>query len=988
MGAMSAVFELTRHPGWEKDYEITVYQQGWRLGGKCASGRNPDHSWRNEEHGLHVFMGFYERLLTMLEECYEAQQQLPGERMAPGRQASRKAAGSRFKHLAELLVPRDTISFIEQVKGTQPIWTLRFKPRGTAQKPQKVADPEELLVQMRPRLKKLLMDDIIRGPQAKACSVAIDYLVRVQCSERVVLPEQSKVLEHLDTIEETRDQLASSGGEESDDSRRKRILLILGLTIFLGLLKEHHRCGPQPDFSAFDDVDFREWLIQHGATREACESVIIEAGYNLVFSKPRQFAASAALAGLTQLLRYSEHLYYSLAAGTGEVIFSPLYRVLKHRGVKFEFFHCVKALRLSQEKDRVATIEVLRQVRFKKGSVYEPLVPVKGLCCWPAQPLYDQLQDGQDLKKAGYDLEAPPQPGQGWMQWKHVEARTLELGKDFDLVILGIPVGALEPLCGDLMAHSSRFGNMVRGLHTTRTQALQAWLPKGADVGFPKGEAVVACCPRPYDTWADCSPVVQHEPWSSGGSPQAKAVPAKVFYLCGSVDEATHALGRSGEQLAREWLQAGRALFRPRQQTSRAESSSDEPLSWYHKVSDHPSDRYVLSVPGTSGKRLRADDSGFDNLFLAGDWVKTQLNAGSVEAATQAGQDAARGIGALLELEWAKPPPPLGERPHYVNIRGLATWPGPFLEAHTTLTTFYLKADERVLQGFCDKYLNAPQWPTSKFVYKPVGGFVALQWADIGRTESLADGYKGRGWMSERDVAFSVPVLRYRRQRKTLVPEGFLLLTPYLFVDSGPILVSGRETYGLPKMLGEIHMLERPEGLKRFSVKTLVAFGDDKRAEEREVFRAEYKESPRAPSQPEGGQPGSLLDALLKVAMQLESNLDLDPRRKEHLLATLGQGLRLVTLKQFRDVHGGGAAYQSIVEIPICTRSTLRQGAIVLSPEEARLSFHLESYWSLPIAKELGLTQPFQPLMVSVLRDFDFVMGEGLVVWESSLNRA
>ena len=40
-----------------------------------------------------------------------------------------------------------------------------------------------------------------------------------------------------------------------------------------------------------------------------------------------------------------------------------------------------------------------------------------------------------------------------------------------------------------------------------------------------------------------------------------------------------------------------------------------------------PSDRYVLCAPGSDRFRLRADESGFDNLFLAGDWTDNGLNA-------------------------------------------------------------------------------------------------------------------------------------------------------------------------------------------------------------------------------------------------------------------------------------------------------------------------------------------------------------------------
>ena len=49
--AMAAALELT-DPAHQGRYEVTVYQLGWRLGGKGASGRGP--AGRIEEHGLHV----------------------------------------------------------------------------------------------------------------------------------------------------------------------------------------------------------------------------------------------------------------------------------------------------------------------------------------------------------------------------------------------------------------------------------------------------------------------------------------------------------------------------------------------------------------------------------------------------------------------------------------------------------------------------------------------------------------------------------------------------------------------------------------------------------------------------------------------------------------------------------------------------------------------------------------------------------------------
>src|SRR5687768_17134977 len=40
--ALSAAFHLTAEENWQDRYEVTVYQLGWRLGGKGATGRNSD----------------------------------------------------------------------------------------------------------------------------------------------------------------------------------------------------------------------------------------------------------------------------------------------------------------------------------------------------------------------------------------------------------------------------------------------------------------------------------------------------------------------------------------------------------------------------------------------------------------------------------------------------------------------------------------------------------------------------------------------------------------------------------------------------------------------------------------------------------------------------------------------------------------------------------------------------------------------------------
>src|SRR5689334_8721807 len=69
MGGMAAAWELSSRPDASR-YKITVYERGWRLGGKAASGRNRRLGDRIEEHGLHVLMGYYRDTLALLRGCY------------------------------------------------------------------------------------------------------------------------------------------------------------------------------------------------------------------------------------------------------------------------------------------------------------------------------------------------------------------------------------------------------------------------------------------------------------------------------------------------------------------------------------------------------------------------------------------------------------------------------------------------------------------------------------------------------------------------------------------------------------------------------------------------------------------------------------------------------------------------------------------------------------------------------------------------------
>src|SRR5438067_1428488 len=108
-GAMAAAFFLSAQPGWRERYQITVYQQGWRLGGKGASGRNAQLGQRIEEHGLHIWFGHYANAFALMRAVYAELGRPPQAPLPPWDAAFR---------------PQDYIALAEQRgDGWQP-WNL------------------------------------------------------------------------------------------------------------------------------------------------------------------------------------------------------------------------------------------------------------------------------------------------------------------------------------------------------------------------------------------------------------------------------------------------------------------------------------------------------------------------------------------------------------------------------------------------------------------------------------------------------------------------------------------------------------------------------------------------------------------------------------------------------------------------------------------------------------------------------------------------
>jgi hypothetical protein len=191
---------------------------------------------------------------------------------------------------------------------------------------------------------------------------------------------------------------------------------------------------------AVDGEEMRAWLGRHGATPLTLTAgPLVRFMYDLAFASrdgdvtKQDLAAGVALtAALRLVFTYKGAFFFKMQAGMGDTIFAPFYEVLRRRGVAFEFFHAATRLGLTADRRAVDTIEVVPQARLAV-TTYDPLVEVNGLPCWPSEPRWEQLVDGECLQRLGVDFEQEVPSPIG-------VCRGLRRGEDFDLVVLAIPL--------------------------------------------------------------------------------------------------------------------------------------------------------------------------------------------------------------------------------------------------------------------------------------------------------------------------------------------------------------------------------------------------------------------------------------------------------------------------------------------------------------------------------------------------------------------
>jgi uncharacterized protein with NAD-binding domain and iron-sulfur cluster len=672
VAGLSAAFELTK-PGRYPGESVTIYQAGWRLGGKCATGR--DEQRRVVEHGPHLWFGYYENAFQLLREVYD---ELPD---APRRFAAWNDAFHPlpFTQIGE---PR-----LAESGGLIPfVWPRRAGSPGDGRRPSfpdAVAGLLGLLAQFHDALAEVGVRPTLRISSPPAHALAFDRLFGLRGGLSGLTPEEA--------VRSAARWWSGIGGDPADP------LHLAGVT---GLLRDaadavrrHVRELPEPgpgdtllaettDIAAafmgglvdevvlgrapreeLDENDLRDWLVDNGAEAEGVErSPFLRALYTTMFqyvegetSLPNYGAGTAAQVVLRMLGTYKGAAVWKPNAGLGEALISPLYQALVARGVRFAFFHKLERVELSADGGAVARLHFARQAEVAQD--FKPTFEFDGLTCWPDSPPGGLAKP----EKPEDDFESR------WCTRKVKPDLVLNQGEHFDEAILAIAGGAFKSLgrdlgpCAELIKANPHFRVMAEEIGLVPSLSAQVWCRKTlADLGWPETTAALVGGPPPLSIWTDMTQLLDVEDWGEDA-------PKSLHYFCNVFASSDYrdpaAVGDAVERAQAQtvdWFERNAAQFWPKAVNHGAEGETD--FDWdvledpqNRKGSERLKSQIVKanvdpwacccgSAAGSTGWRLRTDESGFRHLYLAGSWIDTGLNTECIEAAVMSGKQASRAL--------------------------------------------------------------------------------------------------------------------------------------------------------------------------------------------------------------------------------------------------------------------------------------------------------------------------------------------------------
>jgi uncharacterized protein with NAD-binding domain and iron-sulfur cluster len=670
---LSSAFALTRTEALRAEFEVSVIEPGWRLGGKCRSGREGPMN-RLEQNGTHYLFGAYDNCFEVAREVYDELARM-GE--------------TRFGTFESNFIPRSLLSMKQFFRGQWHDWSVQLPTNGAAPGSSEstlgLADYLEMSLEWLIELalgsgclrrlqnigvfpaadgkppvppSKSWLSKLGDYAAAKSLELALS-LARLFRDEGDAALLGSIVVSVRAFREAARLALAQCAREELAVNR-VWTLLELGSTMTIGVIEDD--LFSPAGYEAVDRYDLREWLAKWGCSRESLWSAPVATWYNAIAAyhrgDVRQPNMSAAI-GLSALLRltttYKGAFAYQMRAEVGDSLIAPLYFVLRARGVRFSFFQRVWDLVPSDDDRRIVRVEVERQVALRSGDPfsYEPLEELRGRLVWPGAPRQTQLAEPSDYRPA---LDSFYTPRRG-------ERRFLEHGTDFDHVILSFPIQCFEWYCAKILARRATWRKMVEHVETTESQSVRLQLkPDLAGLGWRFGPPVLSGFYQPLATWEDNQQLIETETWPPDNRPKAIATlfgPALSHQPYPGPDEFAYPASRqpvveaSGLQFCRYF--AGSLWPAAVDPTDPPSLDLNLLVTWNDvgvgeeryraqalRMNVGPVEAYTRIQQGTLRFRLRAHETGYLNLSFAGDWTRNGFDLPTAEAAVLSGLQAAK----------------------------------------------------------------------------------------------------------------------------------------------------------------------------------------------------------------------------------------------------------------------------------------------------------------------------------------------------------
>lgn len=667
-------------PAQRGRYAITIYQSGWQAGGLCSTGRIKPEMWVNQ-NGTHYLFGAY---INSFRICREAYDELA------------RAGHREFGVFEDQFVHRDRVVLKQFFRGAWTDWSIEF-PTNMRKPGERYAAPTraDTLAMVLQWLIELLIgpDGLDRVQKSGAFP---EYRARVpgwrraiggvgaraaNAGAKLVLGPLRAALELLRARRGERLDSAISGALEASlrglrsalwrlvggkvetqlEALRLWILADLGISLALGVLCDEDLRAR--GYGGIDHLDLREWLGRWGASELATRSPAITAWYNAIAGyeegdvRRPNVSAGVSLGCLMHLmLGYSGSFAYQITWGIGDSFIAPIYAALARRGVRFAFFHRVWDLVPDLEGTRITAVELERQVELTSGDPYSyaPLVLHDERPVWPDEPDGAQLVGGVP---EGPRLNSFYAPRRG-------QTVTLREGRDFDVVVAAMGSAVYRYYARKLVEQKRRWRAIIDELRTVETQSLRLWFKRDLDeLGWRHGPPIVSGFVQPFATWEDPTPLVESERW--GARPRTLAhlfgpLPHPRVYPGPDEDPGYEA--RQQARAARDadaWLSCAIGHLWPNSVDPRLPPALD-PDAIVHKqirANPGPVEAYTMITAGSLEHRPRAEDSGYRNLLLAGDWTRSGFDVGSFEGAVLSGYWVARALSGLpRELQGA----PLG----------------------------------------------------------------------------------------------------------------------------------------------------------------------------------------------------------------------------------------------------------------------------------------------------------------------------------------